>query len=338
MTGAEYKALRESMPLVTSLFANGDGTASTVAWNDPEKNTSGSRFINYAEGIPPDYATPYRNFGKRALRKDINAIGNLATRELFLLQHGGYHTFDLRVAEVIGGYPYGAILDWYQESTGWMRKVRCVKEGGNCFTPIDDEENGLGSGEPHWAIVDILETESNKDGTVKTQSATTPKGGMGGAFWGGYVLRIPEGTKIQPGKTAKSEPWVAPFNAKFSLPYTRSGAKSPRDSTVLECFNPYVLVTDSNGVASSLKSRFYLEVTGENCGVLEIPTAKSFTPSTGEPVSNSSYKSFVDSMYRTIPRMFLKKGTAVRFCCTNMSSAGQMDVYGYAKFDLEEVV
>lgn len=338
MTSAQLKALKESIPTVTNLFANGDGTPSQIGWNDPFDNDQGARLINWTEGIPPDYATPESNGGKKVLRKDVNAIGNIASRELYLLQHGGYHTFDMRVAEAIGGYPYGAFLDWYQPSTGWLRKVRCVKSGGNCYTPIDDPDNGIGSSQPHWEIADVMD-EYALDGssTVNTIAAPVPEGGIGGAFWGGYVLHIPEGTTIQSGQTAKSATWTAPFNAKFSLPFIREGALNPRDNSNFYCFNPYVLVVD-NGVASALNSRFYLEVTGVSGDVLEIPTAKNITPTTGEPASNSGYRSFVESMYMTIPRMFIKKGTKIRFCCTNMSPSGQMEVYGYAKFDLEEVV
>ena len=225
MTSAELESIRQSIPLVTSLFAS--GTEQTgPQWNDPSDNYAGSRFINWSEGIPPDYAMPYANGGKKVLRKDINAIGNIASRELYLLQHGGYHTFNLKVAKAIGGYPYGAFLDWYQPSTGWLRKVRCVKEGGNCFTPIDDMDHGVESGDAYWVIADIMDSVvGNADnGIVKTEIPRIKSKDGIETDGGSQILRIttPNGqpVRVKEGDVFLSDPFISPFDAMISFNLT----------------------------------------------------------------------------------------------------------------------
>lgn len=167
MTNEDYNSLKKSLGVP-------DGEFGVNAYNDPIDNDQNSGLINYYDGIPTDYATippdeehPLAS-GKRVLRKDLNAIGNLGTREYLLTARGGYHTFDANVAEMIGGYALGAILDWYQESTKWMRKVRCIKAigmdgatvDGNCKTPIEDPVHGVnGTGTHYWEIVDVKDEQ-----------------------------------------------------------------------------------------------------------------------------------------------------------------------------------
>ena len=86
-----------------------------------------------------------------------------------------------------------------------------------------------------------------------------------------------------------------------------------------------------------MKSKFFIEVKDESGYALKILTAKNVTSTTLKPLDNQTYKDFVAEMYRTIPRMFVKKGHSLSFCCTNQSS-GAITVFGYAKFDLKEVV
>ena len=163
MTTSQYKALLNQVPALRSMFAEGTGEFTDLLSNHPN-----SGFMNFIEGIPSEYASPLPSTpggaekGKRLLRYDLNAIGNMATRELFLRQHGGYHTFDPRVADLIGGYANGAILDFYDPMTGWVRKARCIKTGGQCFTPIDDPDHGAYSEDPHWEFVDVNGDPKNR--------------------------------------------------------------------------------------------------------------------------------------------------------------------------------
>ena len=319
MTGAQLRALRLSVleTTVTDLFANGDGTVAQKGWNDPFDSEDGSRSINWSEGIPPDYAMPYENEGKKILRKDVNAVGNLATRELYLLEHGGYHTFDSSVAEAIGGYPYGAFLDWYQPSTGWMRKVRCVKEGGNCFTPIDDPDHGVDSSDKYWEIADYLDDASQTSaGNVETKTATVPDGML--VAYGGFGVEIPYGTVIAPGQTAKSDPWTAPYDAMVEIPvFINPSYVSALDSSNLK--NPDVLVYayPASGVQENygFEESVFLEVSDEG-GVLNMDLIPWVVP-----LNTSASSSKVQTRgYTLCKRMFIKKGTSLRLCYSNMQT------------------
>ena len=94
----------------------------------PEGLTPFTGFSNYEQGIPsqyeysglvPDLAPnteghDYSNVeGYRALLQDINAIGEIATREQYFRQCGGIRTFSKTVSDVIGGYPKGAVLEYW---------------------------------------------------------------------------------------------------------------------------------------------------------------------------------------------------------------------------------
>ncbi len=68
--------------------------------------------LNYPTGFPSIYSVPASNGGKYLARGDINAIGNVATNDLFYHKCGGLNTFDADFAVKIGGYPKGAILDF----------------------------------------------------------------------------------------------------------------------------------------------------------------------------------------------------------------------------------
>jgi hypothetical protein len=68
--------------------------------------------LNYPTGFPSIYSVPASNGGKYLARGDINAIGNVATNDLFYHKCGGLNTFDANFAVKIGGYPKGAILDF----------------------------------------------------------------------------------------------------------------------------------------------------------------------------------------------------------------------------------
>lgn len=77
-------------------------TIADVAGND----------INYLQGFPSVYSVPARNGGKYVKRGDINAIGKIATQDLFYHKCGGINTFDPEFAQKVGGYPKGAVLQF----------------------------------------------------------------------------------------------------------------------------------------------------------------------------------------------------------------------------------
>ena len=77
----------------------------------PIQDTSGDS-VNYLQGFPSIYGVPASEGGKYVGRGEINAIGNVATNDLFYHKCGGINTFDAAFAAKVGGYPKGAVLQY----------------------------------------------------------------------------------------------------------------------------------------------------------------------------------------------------------------------------------
>ena len=77
----------------------------------PIQDTSGDS-VNYQQGFPSIYGVPASEGGKYVGRGEINAIGNVATNDLFYHKCGGINTFDAAFAAKVGGYPKGAVLQY----------------------------------------------------------------------------------------------------------------------------------------------------------------------------------------------------------------------------------
>lgn len=68
--------------------------------------------VNYPQGFPSIYGVPASEGGKYVGRGDINALGNVATNDLFYHKCGGINTFDADFSAKVGGYPKGAVLQY----------------------------------------------------------------------------------------------------------------------------------------------------------------------------------------------------------------------------------
>jgi len=68
--------------------------------------------VNFRDGFPDVYGVPASGNGKYVKRGEMNAIGDLASRNQFLRMCGSIVTFDSEFATAIGGYPAGAVLQW----------------------------------------------------------------------------------------------------------------------------------------------------------------------------------------------------------------------------------
>ena len=77
----------------------------------PIQDASGNS-VNYPQGFPSIYGVPASEGGKYVGRGDINAIGNVATNDLFYHKCGGINTFDAAFSAKVGGYPKGAVLQY----------------------------------------------------------------------------------------------------------------------------------------------------------------------------------------------------------------------------------
>lgn len=91
-------------------FAHGGTIAEIGATQDANS-------INFIDGFPSIYSAPKSNNGKFVTRGEMNAIGNLASRNNFHYRCGGLNTFDPSFASAIGGYPKGAILQLFERGT-----------------------------------------------------------------------------------------------------------------------------------------------------------------------------------------------------------------------------
>lgn len=183
MTSAQYRELVSAVPLLQNMFCSSveEGTAlnrkvsfqATADSNDGQLD-AGVGKTNYENGFEADpFATNVESGGRRVLIGDINGMTVEATKSLFLRQHGGSTEFDKRLSDMdvesgglsIGGYPYMAVIDWWDaddtdryNTTGVFKKVICVKEDGNCTVGPDDETHGVEGSAPYWQVVNTYPT------------------------------------------------------------------------------------------------------------------------------------------------------------------------------------
>lgn len=100
---AENFPSRLAMPVP---FANDSDALATIL----DSQDSSGQAVNFRDGFPPAYSTPKSNGGKLVTRGEINALGNLASRNDYYRMCGGLNTFNQEFAKKIGGYAKGAVL------------------------------------------------------------------------------------------------------------------------------------------------------------------------------------------------------------------------------------
>lgn len=71
---------------------------------------------NFKDGFPSAFSSPKSLNGQYVTRKQMNGIGNLATRYEFFRRVGGLNTFNADFAIEIGGYPRGCVLDFLYDN------------------------------------------------------------------------------------------------------------------------------------------------------------------------------------------------------------------------------
>ena len=110
----------------------------------PIQNLSGAD-VNFPDGFPAIYGAPVDNNGRFVTRKEMNAIGNLASRDLFYHKCGGLNTFDAEFCAQIGGYPKGAVLEFLVGND--LRRVISLTDNNKvCFSgnPISTSQSQMG--------------------------------------------------------------------------------------------------------------------------------------------------------------------------------------------------
>jgi hypothetical protein len=110
-------------------FAGGEGSELTPIALEQIADATDAAKVNFFDGFPSSYSAPHENGGNFVTRGQLNAIGNLASKNEYFRMCGGINTFDPVFAQKIGGYPKDAILDYF--------------DGVNLFKVISLEENNM---------------------------------------------------------------------------------------------------------------------------------------------------------------------------------------------------
>lgn len=125
-------------------FAGGSGAALATIPGDVTENE-----VNFTQGFPDVYSSPKSNGGKYVKRSELNAIGNMGTKNDFYCMCGGINTFNPDFAQKIGGYPKGAILDYF-DGINFSKVISTV--GNNM---VDFNAKGFSDGS--WRRLNIPE-------------------------------------------------------------------------------------------------------------------------------------------------------------------------------------
>lgn len=165
MTKAQIPS-RISMPCPFGGFGNTNIT-------EIEK-TSGNN-VNFVDGFPSVYGAPSSNNGKFVTRKEMNAIGNLASRDLFYHKCGGLNTFDPQFCAAIGGYPKGAVLQ-YAVANQIFEVMSLVENNTIDFTNSNSGVSGITNGSVDGINWVYCNKEIPTTGKVLLSSGSTPLG------------------------------------------------------------------------------------------------------------------------------------------------------------------
>lgn len=93
---------------------------------------------NFDHGFPQDYSRdPNTQDGKWILRSDMNALGQMASKEAFFKEAGGVHTYDEDIPKASVGYPEGAVLTSFD---GEYLALVESQERANHKSFIDEDE------------------------------------------------------------------------------------------------------------------------------------------------------------------------------------------------------
>lgn len=97
-----------------------DGDKNTILTSP---STSNPQLANFSTGFPAITQTSIPNGGIPPERADFNGMFNLLSSALVYIQNGGQWTFVPEVSNAIGGYPAGAILNYYDATHKVNKRV-----------------------------------------------------------------------------------------------------------------------------------------------------------------------------------------------------------------------
>lgn len=144
--------------MIPQPFAAGD--ADHQAAFKPIDNEPLTNDVNFVEGFTPAFSAPGSQGGRYVTRQELNAVGHLASVNEFRRQVGGIVTFNPILAEKIGGYPMGAVLE-YLDGLNYYRVISRVDNNMVNF-------NEVGVDGTNWAYCERGIVSEDVSGIVET--------------------------------------------------------------------------------------------------------------------------------------------------------------------------
>lgn len=169
MTRAEMATKAPGL-YIPQAFAAGDATHQKQ-FKDILNEIDGSD-VNFIEGFTSAFEAPSSQGGRYVSRKELNAIGHLASANWFKRMVGGIFTFNANLAVKIGGYPKGAVLE-HLDGLNYYRVISLIDNNKVDFTgtePTSQQQTaGIVQGAVdgvNWAYCERGFIEEGKQQTV----------------------------------------------------------------------------------------------------------------------------------------------------------------------------
>ena len=150
------------------------GDKNTILTNP---STSNPQLANFSTGFPAITQNPIPNGGIPPERADFNGMFNLLSSALVYIQNGGQWTFVPEVSNAIGGYPAGAILNYY-DATHKVNK-RVISNINNNVNNFLLDPSQIGDSSKPWSYTESTPIVQNLDNpstdTVPSTQAVSKK-------------------------------------------------------------------------------------------------------------------------------------------------------------------
>lgn len=119
--------------------------------NTIPENATGSNLASIQEGFPQKTMISPQDGGEPPYGQDFNGLFYLSTDQRVYTQNGGIITFNQDVSNAIGGYPQGAILDYYVSATqSFSKVVSLIDNNTNNFVTTPSYIDGV-----NWELLNF---------------------------------------------------------------------------------------------------------------------------------------------------------------------------------------
>lgn len=277
MTRAEMATKAPGL-YIPQAFAAGDATHQKQ-FKDILNEIDGSD-VNFIEGFTSAFEAPSSQGGRYVSRKELNAIGYLASANWFKRMVGGIFTFDANLAVKIGGYPKGAVLE-HLDGLNYYRVVSMVDNNMVDFTGKEPtvQQVGVIAGSVdgvNWAYCERgIITEGEKPITELpiwfpttlnfTSSAETLACGQYRFDKEGYLSIYGSSNVVPTGSSStrdnggfgvivKKEPFAGgPWDVKYSMCYAAGGFSTAQWPTISYSNREYAMFSVEPGVTYDIQ-------------------------------------------------------------------------------------